>query len=53
MIRAALVTRVESFGLASGVIRYVGNPTTDSLIPPALAARVRAAQDSIIAAHPQ
>ncbi len=41
--------RVESFGLESGVIRYVGNPGLDSLISPELRARVQAAQDSIIA----
>lgn len=41
------VPRVESFGLASGVVRYVPNPLLDSLVPPALAARVRAAEDSI------
>jgi len=39
--------KVESFGLASGVVRYVPNPALDSMVPPALAARVRAAADSI------
>jgi basic membrane lipoprotein Med (substrate-binding protein (PBP1-ABC) superfamily) len=39
--------RVESFGLASGVVRYVPNSALDSLVPAALAARVRAAEDSI------
>jgi len=39
--------KVESFGLASGVVRYVPNPALDSLVPPALAVRVRAAEDSI------
>ncbi|MEZ4413346.1 MAG: BMP family protein [Gemmatimonadales bacterium] len=39
--------KVESFGLASGVVRYVPNPALDSMVPPALAARVRAAEDSI------
>jgi basic membrane protein A len=39
--------KVESFGLASGVVKYVANPALDSLIPPALATRVRAAEDSI------
>jgi basic membrane lipoprotein Med (substrate-binding protein (PBP1-ABC) superfamily) len=41
--------QVESFGLASGVIRYEPNPALDSLVPPALAARIRAAADSIAA----
>ncbi len=41
--------RVESFGLASGVVRYVSNPRLDSLVPQALEARVRAAADSIAA----
>jgi len=39
--------KVESFGLASGVVQYVPNPGLDSMIPAALAARVRAAEDSI------
>lgn len=39
--------KVESFGLASGVVQYVPNPALDSLVPAALAARVRAAEDSI------
>jgi len=39
--------RVESFGLASDVVRYVPNPALDSLVPAALAERVRAAEDSI------
>lgn len=39
--------KVESFGLASGVVRYVPNPALDSLVPAALAARVQAAADSI------
>lgn len=41
--------RVESFGLESGVISYVPNPALDSMVPAALKARVRAAQDSIVA----
>ena len=40
--------KVESFGLASGVVRYVPNPGLDSIVPGALAARVRAAEDSIV-----
>jgi basic membrane lipoprotein Med (substrate-binding protein (PBP1-ABC) superfamily) len=46
--------KVESFGLESGVVRYEPNHALDSLVPPALAARVRAAADSIIAGtiHP-
>ncbi|HEU4698289.1 MAG TPA: BMP family protein [Gemmatimonadales bacterium] len=39
--------KVESFGLASGVVRYEPNPALDAVVPPALAARVRAAADSI------
>jgi basic membrane protein A and related proteins len=39
--------KVESFGLASGVVRYVPNPALGSLVPAALAARVQAAEDSI------
>jgi basic membrane protein A len=41
------IPKVESFGLASGVVQYVPNPALDSMVPPALAARVRAAEDSI------
>jgi basic membrane lipoprotein Med (substrate-binding protein (PBP1-ABC) superfamily) len=41
--------RVEAFGLKSGVIRYVGNPALDSLVPPWVKARVQAAADSIAA----
>lgn len=39
--------KVESFGLASGVVKYVPNPALDSMVPADLAARVRAAEDSI------
>jgi basic membrane lipoprotein Med (substrate-binding protein (PBP1-ABC) superfamily) len=41
--------RVEAFGLGSGVVRYVPNPRLDSLVPPALKARLRSAADSIVA----
>lgn len=41
--------RVESFGLESGVIRYVPNPALASMMSPELKAKVQAAQDSIIA----
>ena len=41
--------KVESFGLSSGVIRYVANPRLDGMVPPALKARVAAAADSISA----
>jgi basic membrane protein A len=41
--------KVEDFGLASGVIRYQPNDALDSKVPPALAARVEAAADSIAA----
>jgi basic membrane lipoprotein Med (substrate-binding protein (PBP1-ABC) superfamily) len=40
---------VEVFGLKSGVVRYEADPTLDSLIPPSLNQRVRAAADSIAA----
>jgi len=43
------IAKVESFGLASGVVRYVPNPALLSSIPPALAARLAAAADSIAA----
>ncbi len=45
----AFVPKVESFGLASGVIRYVPNPARTGAVPADLEARVRAAADSIIA----
>lgn len=38
-----------SFGLREGVLRYVPNPALDSLVSAALAARIRAAADSIVA----
>lgn len=41
------VPKVESFGLASAVVRYVPNPALDSMVPAALAGRVQAAADSI------
>ena len=41
--------KVESFGLQSGVIRYVPNPNLNSLVPKPLQARVAAAADSIAA----
>lgn len=41
--------KVESFGLAGGVLRYETNPALAGRIPPALAAWVKAAGDSIIA----
>jgi basic membrane lipoprotein Med (substrate-binding protein (PBP1-ABC) superfamily) len=40
---------VETFGLASGVIRYEPNPGLESLVPASLKARVKAAADSIAA----
>lgn len=43
------VSRVESFGLASGVVRYEPNPALEKLMPTGLMARVRAAADSIAA----
>lgn len=41
--------RVEAFGLASGVVRYVRNPALDSMLPPVLERRMTAAADSIAA----
>jgi basic membrane lipoprotein Med (substrate-binding protein (PBP1-ABC) superfamily) len=41
--------KVEAFGLASRVVRYEPNPTLDSLVPPVLRSRIRAAADSIAA----
>ena len=41
--------QVKAFGLRSGVVRYVPNHQLDSLVPPALSARVQAAADSIAA----
>lgn len=41
--------RVESFGLESGVIRWVPNPALDALMPADLKTRIAATQDSIIA----
>jgi basic membrane lipoprotein Med (substrate-binding protein (PBP1-ABC) superfamily) len=41
--------QVESFGLASGVVRYEPNPALDSLVSPMLKARLKAAADSISA----
>jgi basic membrane protein A and related proteins len=39
--------RVEVFDLKSGVVKYVGNSTLDSLVPMKLKARMAAAADSI------
>jgi basic membrane protein A len=41
--------RVESFGLESGVIKYVANPALDSMVSVEVKEKVKAAQDSIIA----
>jgi basic membrane lipoprotein Med (substrate-binding protein (PBP1-ABC) superfamily) len=41
--------RVESFGLASGVIRYEPNPDLEPTLPEPLRARIAAARDSIAA----
>jgi basic membrane lipoprotein Med (substrate-binding protein (PBP1-ABC) superfamily) len=41
--------RVETFGLAGGVLRYETNPALANLIPAELEGRLRAATDSIIA----
>jgi basic membrane protein A and related proteins len=44
------VPHVESFGLKSGVIRYVSDPAIEGRLSAAVQARVRAARDSIIRA---
>jgi basic membrane lipoprotein Med (substrate-binding protein (PBP1-ABC) superfamily) len=41
--------RVEVFGLEGGVVSYLPNPLLESLVPPELRARMRAAADSMIA----
>lgn len=41
--------KVETFGLAGGVLRYDPNPALEGVVPAALRARVRAAADSIVA----
>ena len=38
------VSRVESFGLASDVVKYVPNPASAAAVPPTLAARVAEAE---------
>lgn len=43
------VPRVESFGLAGGVIRYVPNPAVARRVPAEVASQVQAAADSIVA----
>jgi len=43
------VPREEVFGMASGVVRWVPNPSLDSLLPPGLGPRLQAAADSIMA----
>lgn len=43
------VPKVESFGLAGGVIRYVPNPGLTAGVPAAVVAKVAAAADSIVA----
>lgn len=39
--------RVEAFGLASGVVRYVPNPALETMVHQTLRSRVQAAADSI------
>jgi basic membrane lipoprotein Med (substrate-binding protein (PBP1-ABC) superfamily) len=47
-------SRVQSFGVATGVIRYDANPALQHLLPAGLETRLRAARDSIAAGtlHP-
>ena len=44
-----LESKVHTFGLESRVVLYVPNPALDSLVTPALRARLAAASDSIVA----
>ncbi|HEU5447688.1 MAG TPA: BMP family protein [Acidimicrobiia bacterium] len=41
--------KVEAFGLASGVVRYVPNPELESMVDQTLRSRVQAAADSLAA----
>ncbi len=41
--------KVEAFGLASGVVRYEANPALSRMVPAGLAARMKAASDSLAA----
>jgi hypothetical protein len=41
--------KVEAFGLASGVVRYVPNPALETMVNQTLRTRVQAAADSIAA----
>jgi basic membrane protein A len=41
--------RVETFGLAGGVLRYDANPALANQVPPVLLQRMQAAKDSIMA----
>jgi basic membrane lipoprotein Med (substrate-binding protein (PBP1-ABC) superfamily) len=50
--RGSFTPHVESFGLASGVVRYEANPALLHLLPAALQGRVSAARDSIVARDP-
>ncbi len=43
------IPRVEVFGLEGGIVSYLPNPRLDSLVPPELKARMRAAADSMVA----
>jgi basic membrane lipoprotein Med (substrate-binding protein (PBP1-ABC) superfamily) len=43
----SFVPHVQAFGLESGVVKYVTNPSLDSLVPPSLKARISAAADSM------
>lgn len=41
------ISRIESFGIQSGVVSYVASPALAGKLPPGLAARVNAAADSL------
>ena len=47
--RGTFTPKVEAFGLSSGVVRYEPNPGLRSMLPAQLAARMKAAADSIAA----
>jgi basic membrane protein A and related proteins len=43
----SFLPHVQSFGLESGVVKYLPNPSLDTLVPPSLKARMSAAADSM------
>lgn len=43
----SFVPHIQTFGLESGVVKYVANPSLDSLVPSSLKTRMSAAADSM------